>query len=98
MALTVLAFIPPDDPAQYLSRAADALWTSAGIVGWPVRQHLYSQISRALSAELGEAAFTAAWMDGHRLNMDDAVREALTVAESLTSGGDTNPPAYQPSD
>jgi predicted ATPase/transcriptional regulator with XRE-family HTH domain len=66
------------DPARAarLCGAASALQEASGVSLPPAARLLYEREVSALRARLGDAAFEAAWRDGERLSLAQAVAEA----------------------
>jgi DNA-binding NarL/FixJ family response regulator len=66
--------------AARLGAAAEALCEASGATPLPPFQAIHTQTAEAARAELGEAAFAAAWAAGQALPADGAIAEALAVA------------------
>jgi DNA-binding NarL/FixJ family response regulator len=51
----------------------------AGIDEWPVRRDLHAHTQEATRSQLGDEAFAAAYAEGGRMSVEEAVRYALTT-------------------
>ena len=76
--LKVLAMAANDDVrAARLFGAAEGLRDAAGVAIWPSRRQLYEERQATVASSLGATAFDAAWAEGRRLSVEDAVLYAL---------------------
>ena len=68
-----------DRPARvvHLCAAAAALREAIGAPPWPIEQARYERTVATARAQLGEAAFAAAWDEGRALAIEDAITLAL---------------------
>jgi hypothetical protein len=80
-------------PAARLLGAADADRGLYGAVGWGSTSVRRDQTRRAVMEQLGEQRFTEAYAVGRLLTIEQAVAEALDLANELTAGADSETPA-----
>jgi predicted ATPase/DNA-binding CsgD family transcriptional regulator len=73
------------EQAARLFGAAEALWEIQGIILPPAERPRLERAIAPARAQLPEPAFAAAWTAGRALTMDQAVVEALTVADDVAS-------------
>ena len=78
-------FCAADEPVRgvRLLAAVDGLFEAMGHAIEPVDRPVYEAIMRAARAALTEEAFNAAWAEGRRMTMDEAVAYALGEAKSV---------------
>jgi tetratricopeptide (TPR) repeat protein len=67
-------------PATRVCAAADALRPTLGTIQPFVERKAREDLLRALRSGLGEEAFAAAWAEGRRMSVDQAIAEALKTA------------------
>ena len=73
------------EPATRLLGAAMALHDSLGTRPAPIDQPLYDQVRAVAQGGLDPTFFTAAWETGQALSLEDAVADALTIADELAN-------------
>jgi hypothetical protein len=73
----VLAFTKRPEEAAKLLGAAEALRESLGVGLAPAEQATHDETVAAVRDALDEAHFGAAWRQGRKLTLDDAVAHAL---------------------
>ncbi len=71
--------------ASRLFGAAERLRELIGIQMTPLEQQEYARTIAELRSSLDAAAFTAAWAEGRKLNMDEAVRYALAAGSAAAA-------------
>jgi tetratricopeptide (TPR) repeat protein len=71
--------------AARLLGAADALYERFGAARWPILLADYQGYVVAAHAALGEAAFAAAWAEGHGMTVQEAINLALAGGEISTA-------------
>jgi DNA-binding CsgD family transcriptional regulator/tetratricopeptide (TPR) repeat protein len=71
--------------AARLWGAAEALRENNGTIFSPVERHVYGPYIAASRAQLGEAAWGAAWAEGRTMMLEAAVEYALSVEKKTTS-------------
>jgi hypothetical protein len=72
------------ESAARLLGAEDRYLTMFGSVPWGPTPRLREQTRRALIKQLGDAHFTQAWNAGKALPTEQAMDEALSLAETLS--------------
>jgi predicted ATPase/class 3 adenylate cyclase len=82
--------------AARLFGVAEALRESAGILLPPVQRADYEHDVTAARAQLNEATFAAAWAAGRALSVEQAIAEALRVAQEAQPAAGATTPASQP--
>ncbi len=68
--------------AARLFGAAAALREAVGLPREPIDQRPYERHVAEVRTALSEAQFTAAWAEGRTMTLEDAVAEALAVADN----------------
>jgi len=76
------------EPATRLFAAANALCETTGAALSPPEATLYEQGRTVALTQLGDAKFTTAWEAGRALSLDEAVAEALALADELAAEAD----------
>jgi predicted ATPase len=71
------------EPSARLLGADDAYRAAYGSVGWGITPKRREQTRQALVEHLGDARFRHAWDAGRALSTEEAIAEALAVAEEL---------------
>jgi predicted ATPase/DNA-binding CsgD family transcriptional regulator/transcriptional regulator with XRE-family HTH domain len=79
------------EPAARLCGAAEGLFAAIGAVPDPADQVEYDRNLAAIRAQLDPATFDAAWAAGEAFTIEEAVAEALDVAQSVPETPPTNP-------
>jgi non-specific serine/threonine protein kinase len=79
----VAAVVGPAEQAARLFGAAEALRERLGVVLEPIERPRLERAVEPARERLPEAAFAAAWAAGRSLPLDQAVAEALAVAEAV---------------
>ncbi|HEY8612008.1 MAG TPA: helix-turn-helix domain-containing protein [Roseomonas sp.] len=74
------------EAAARLLGAEDAYRTDFGSVGWGATPERREQTRQALLEQLGEDQFRQAWDAGSTLSIEEAIDEALTLANELVAG------------
>ena len=69
--------------AARLLGAAEALRTTIGVQRAPTALPAYTRDVATARAELGEAAFAAAWVEGRAMTLEQAIAEALEQSTAL---------------
>jgi len=90
--LVPTASVPEYDRAARLFGAADAVREVAGAGYEGLESPSREPDLASLRATLGEPAFTAAWEAGRALSLDEAIAEALALADALARGAPAPPP------
>ena len=73
----VLAFTERPEEAARLLGAAEALRESLGVALAPAEQTTHDETVDAVRSSLDEDRFSAAWLRGREMPLDDAVAHAL---------------------
>ncbi len=74
-----------DEPAARLLGADDTYRTVYGSVGWGITPKRREQTRRGLVEHLGDARFRQAWDAGRALSTEQAIAEALVLANQLSA-------------
>lgn len=69
--------------AVHLAAAAETLRASVGVTLPSLQRGVYEQVVATTRAALGEAVFGAAWDEGAKLSLDQAIAEALALTEEV---------------
>jgi len=92
----VAASVGRAEQATRLFGAFEARRERIGFVGlWPIEQQRFERDIAPARARLSEAAFAAAWAAGRALPLDQAITEALAIAEAVASPPPPEPAADQ---
>ena len=73
----------PGEQAVRLAAAAEALRDAARDDLGPPERDVYERTAQSLRADLGEAAFLAAWAAGRALSQEEAVAEGEAVLRAI---------------
>jgi hypothetical protein len=65
--------------AACLLAVGSRLWEALGSVVWPNRQAAYDALVEQVRTALGHEAFAAAWAEGRRMSLDQAVEQGFTL-------------------
>ena len=73
------------EPAARLLGAEDAYRADFGSVGWGATPARREQTRQALVEQLGDDQFRQAWDAGSALSIEEAIDEAITLADELAA-------------